>query len=778
MGESNKTISVLFNGNQVPVDVDDDLNAEMFQAILFSIFQVPIEQQQILLKEGVWSEDIDLSKLDEITLIQNEQQISTQNTENNNSKDVVVFQEDIDAWQTTCTRVFLGSEVLQPGFNVKGKKCCYACGTTCHLPNEITPILELQNSFACQCSDISECLFSPRVQSGFEKATGKLKEMMSQSLANAHKTQVERIKAAQRNMSQDTDQKQKEMIAKLNSGYSQVLMYENPELQAKALSVIPLEVQSLPRGEKQIRDLLAWFKNDFFKWVNEPPCERCQSPTKMVGMGVPDLEETMNMANRVENYQCTNCSSFTRFPRYNNPGRLLETRKGRCGEWANAFTLCCRALGYDSRWIHDHTDHVWTEVFWEEKNRWVHLDPCENQMDTPLVYEKGWGKHLSYIFAFSVDGITDVIHRYSRKWNEAVKARRTNVDEIWLSTMISNINIKISQNLSEQRRSLVLSRMKNEMEELDKFKNGIEIEALPENEMHGRTSGSEEWRQQRGELGDGCGPLTDVKIPPPNLEKVLENNPSVLYINFSGTFSWLKTLGSASIILDPFPEKSLVRTDNKILRITPALNSQKGAVWFDPKVEFSTEGFTTWFTFRLGSNQGGGGSADGFAFVLQNSSENALGLEGYGLGYDGIRDGVAIEYDTWETKDRCRDPSPQHISIQVSNPLSANHQHSKGCTAYPLPIPGKFSMNDGKPHKTVIRYNRKGQSQMTIWLDGYLVLKCDVPDLFPPLKLDPSKNGEVYIGFTASTGGLSQNHDILEWSYATCPIEEDISTCP
>lgn len=51
----------------------------------------------------------------------------------------------------------------------------------------------------------------------------------------------------------------------------------------------------------------------------------------MVGKanGRPNAEETADQASRVELYDCKECGAETRFPRYNNPGKLLETRNVR-----------------------------------------------------------------------------------------------------------------------------------------------------------------------------------------------------------------------------------------------------------------------------------------------------------------------------------------------------------------------------------------------------------------------------------------------------------------
>lgn len=70
------------------------------------------------------------------------------------------------------------------------------------------------------------------------------------------------------------------------------------------------------------------------------------------GTSIPSADELQDEADRVELFRCGKCSEQIRFPRYNNPVKLLETRKGRCGEYANCFALCCRAMGFQTRLIH------------------------------------------------------------------------------------------------------------------------------------------------------------------------------------------------------------------------------------------------------------------------------------------------------------------------------------------------------------------------------------------------------------------------------------------
>lgn len=159
-------------------------------------------------------------------------------------------------------------------------------------------------------------------------------------------------------------------------------------------------------------------------------------------MGQLTPEDVDGMAMRVEVYMCSVCSLPVRFPRYNSVVKLIESRNGRCGEWANCFTGLCIALGHEARYVHDWTDHVWTEVWIEAESRWVHMDPCENAYDAPKMYERGWGKKLTYIVAISSKEVVDVTPRYILS-AVANRMRRDLVPEDWLKQILEQTRKKL-----------------------------------------------------------------------------------------------------------------------------------------------------------------------------------------------------------------------------------------------------------------------------------------------------------------------------------------------
>ncbi|XP_012527139.1 peptide-N(4)-(N-acetyl-beta-glucosaminyl)asparagine amidase [Monomorium pharaonis] len=316
---------------------------------------------------------------------------------------------------------------------------------------------------------------------------------------------------------------QKTFFDRIVGHFHDVMYYENLNLQRKAKKVVPvvqLEIATMTKmrdiqkslklknaadsskfeGELIAKDLflvelLHWFKYEFFEWINSPMCPTCSIEcTYESVIQFPDPH-----CSKIELHRCQKCNIVVEFPRYTHPEPLLTLRRGRCGEWANVFTLLCRSLGYDARYVSDETDHVWTEIWSASSKRWIHVDPCENVIDKPLMYEKGWQKKLTYIIAYSKDEVQDVTWRYTRNQETVMKRRKICAEQSLIRLLQSLTEQRQnSADCSYARRKYVIKRRLLELADMLYIPNSQNKDS--DETYEGRTSGSLMWRLARGEI--------------------------------------------------------------------------------------------------------------------------------------------------------------------------------------------------------------------------------------------------------------------------------------
>lgn len=344
-------------------------------------------------------------------------------------------------------------------------------------------------------------------------------------------------------------------MMQLKKGSELIYRYEDAALQKLARSVIDyelvnyyaqefLEKNNDSQSSKKEEDvallagLLRWFKSDFFKWCNKPECtnKKCvscgsQKDMESLRTEAPNADEVVvGQAGRTEVYRCKVCQNIERFPRFTDPGHLLVTRRGRCGEWASAFCLICRSLNLDARWVLDFTDHVWVEVWLPSLRRFVHADPCENKFDTPLLYESGWNKNLEYVLSFSRYGVVESTPKYTRKLNKIISKRSLSINEKFVQDSIKKTDNELEMTFSASRRNSAVSNSSLvNLQFLSSGEKGFEslenndisimtmkrrkrllskelvrltlLGKLKDEEFEGRISGSKEWKEDRGEIG-------------------------------------------------------------------------------------------------------------------------------------------------------------------------------------------------------------------------------------------------------------------------------------
>merc|ERR1719265_1385469 len=149
----------------------------------------------------------------------------------------------------------------------------------------------------------------------------------------------------------------------------------------------------------------------------------------------------------------TNKSKFFEYARFHGPLALFDTKSsrrgvmGQCEEFSRAGHAMLAALGYEVRYVLDFTDHVWLEVRVPQgpTGVWIHADPSEGILDQPLMYEKGWGKKLTMIFAFTPQYIEHITHKYTEDY-EGTVSRRGITDES-LNALLKEVNYRLQNEL-------------------------------------------------------------------------------------------------------------------------------------------------------------------------------------------------------------------------------------------------------------------------------------------------------------------------------------------
>ncbi|MGC8957663.1 MAG: lectin-like domain-containing protein [Candidatus Kapaibacteriota bacterium] len=222
------------------------------------------------------------------------------------------------------------------------------------------------------------------------------------------------------------------------------------------------------------------------------------------------------------------------------------------------------------------------------------------------------------------------------------------------------------------------------------------------------------------------------------------------------------------------------------IQLTPPAVNKAGAIWYADLLPVIS-GFRTEFSFRIRSASNNTcedssiPGADGIAFVIQNYIPYAIGTIGGGIGYDGIPNSVAIEFDTFSNDstqiENFFDPNGNHIAVQTNGQKTNSSKHTAqymlGINARILPI-----RTDGTIYFSKIVYNEKAKI-LEIYLDttkefAEPALTINNFDLYSTLKLD--RGYRAYLGFTSATGCAYESHELLSWYVCPTPPDPTRST--
>ncbi|PAN24374.1 hypothetical protein PAHAL_4G211400 [Panicum hallii] len=173
--------------------------------------------------------------------------------------------------------------------------------------------------------------------------------------------------------------------------------------------------------------------------------------------------------------------------------------------------------------------------------------------------------------------------------------------------------------------------------------------------------------------------------------------------------------------------------------------------------------FAAKFSFVIANPNAGAAGGDGIAFFV-SAGRATLGATGGYLGLFNSSGGpakngsiiVAVEFDTMANPEFA-DPSDNHVGLDLGSPVSV--------AAADLAASG-IDLKSGNLTTAWVDY-RSADRRLEVFLSYAPAAKPKRPVLTVAVDLSLYLKGPMYVGFSASTEGSTQQHTIKEWSFQT-----------
>ena len=190
----------------------------------------------------------------------------------------------------------------------------------------------------------------------------------------------------------------------------------------------------------------------------------------------------------------------------------------------------------------------------------------------------------------------------------------------------------------------------------------------------------------------------------------------------------------------------------RVLRLTPASLYQASSAYITQSLNLARcLSFSSFFSFQITLPSGDG--ADGLTFAIQSQGSTALGTDGYGLGFQGVYQSLAVEFDTHNNGEIPDQDNGNHVGIDLDGNVAAVVQ-------YAVPT----SMKNGAVWYAWVDYD--GAKKLLEVRISETSTRPVAPQLSRTVDLAQLLGPNTWVGFTAGTGGEYQIHDILSWNFS------------